>query len=276
MTRTVYLAGSLLLAGVLALPAHADAQARPRDPGSSEAGSGRSGDSGGREAVPRAEPSPAPAPSSAPPATASGNSGRRGGEVTTDSGRADTVQPRGARAREGRPVVGHAVPRGSVPMRQPAGSTLNWYRPGAYYPWGYGTWGLGFYAWDPFAWGSPYGYGPYGYGPYGYAPYGYGYGGYGVHTAPPSAPSRASRRPDTGNLRLLVEPRDARDAQVFVNGYYVGIVDDFNGVFQRLRLDEGPHTIEVRQEGFDTLRFDVRVRSGRTVTLRGELQERTP
>jgi len=41
----------------------------------------------------------------------------------------------------------------------------------------------------------------------------------------------------TGFLRLKVRPRQA---QVFVDGSFVGVVNEFDGVFQRLRLEEGP------------------------------------
>ena len=75
------------------------------------------------------------------------------------------------------------------------------------------------------------------------------------------------------SLALMVKPRDA---QVFVDGYYVGVVDEFDGTFQRLRLDTGPHRIEIRKEGFETLRFDVRVTFDHTITLRGELKPAAP
>ena len=50
-----------------------------------------------------------------------------------------------------------------------------------------------------------------------------------------------------------------RDAEVFVDGYYAGTVDDFDGVFQALKLDSGGYKIEIRKPGFETLHFDVRV-----------------
>lgn len=148
------------------------------------------------------------------------------------------------------------MPRGSV--RPPYGGG-GWYYPshpwyGSWYPWGLGSWGLGFYMWDPYwygGWGGGYGYG-----------YGYGYGsGY------------VGRYDETGSVRTQVKPRDA---QVFVDGYYVGVVDEFDGAFQRLRLDTGPHRIEIRKEGFETLRFDVRVTFDHTITLRGELKPAAP
>ncbi len=33
---------------------------------------------------------------------------------------------------------------------------------------------------------------------------------------------------------------------MYVDGYYVGRVDDFDGLFQRLHLASGPHRLEIR------------------------------
>ena len=152
----------------------------------------------------------------------------------------------------------YAVPRNSRPYSYyPRYDYNRSYRPSYYYPY-YGNWGLGFYFWDP----SWYGWG---YGGYG----GYGYGGYGGYYGGPYSYGYGSRYDDTGSVRFRVTPRDA---QVFVDGYYVGVVDEFDGTFQRLRLEEGPHRIEVRLDGFDTLRFDVRVLIDNTITLRGDLR----
>jgi len=63
-----------------------------------------------------------------------------------------------------------------------------------------------------------------------------------------------------------------RDAEVYVDGYYAGIVDDFDGVWQRLRLDDGGHRIEIRAPGLNPLTFDVMVQPGRTITYRGDLR----
>ncbi len=67
-----------------------------------------------------------------------------------------------------------------------------------------------------------------------------------------------------GDVRLQVRPRDAA---VFVDGYYAGIVDDFDGPFQHLDLEPGPHSIEVRIPGAPPISFDVNVQPGRTVTV---------
>jgi hypothetical protein len=123
-----------------------------------------------------------------------------------------------------------------------------------YWPWGYSGLGFGGYYsryYDPYVFYDPYG--PwYGYGGYRYPPSSYGFG--------------------DGSLRLKVKPRDA---QVYVDGYYVGIVDEFDGVFQRLHLEAGPHRIEIRAPGFETLTFDVQIRWDDTTTFEGELR-RTP
>jgi hypothetical protein len=60
----------------------------------------------------------------------------------------------------------------------------------------------------------------------------------------------------------------ARDAQVFVDNYYAGIVDDFDGTFQRLNLSPGTHQIEIRRPGAAPLSFDVRIDAGRSITYR--------
>jgi hypothetical protein len=51
----------------------------------------------------------------------------------------------------------------------------------------------------------------------------------------------------------------------------VGVVDDFDGIFQRLHLEAGPHRIEIRAPQYETLTFDVRIIVDETTTYRGEL-----
>jgi hypothetical protein len=117
---------------------------------------------------------------------------------------------------------------------------------------GYG-YGYGYYPYDRFYGGFYYGYSPYYYsGYYGYSPYYYGSrGGYGYGYR-------------TGSLRLLVEPREVR---VYVDGYYAGIVDDFDGIFQRLNLSPGRHEITFKLEGFRSYRVRVYVPLDQTVKI---------
>jgi hypothetical protein len=53
-------------------------------------------------------------------------------------------------------------------------------------------------------------------------------------------------------------------------------VDDYDGVFQQLRLEPGPHRIEVRLDGYEPLSFEVRVIPDRTITYKGELERAEP
>lgn len=137
---------------------------------------------------------------------------------------------------------------------------LRW-SPVGYAPWSliYGSIGFSNFS---VAYGSPY-YAYAGYGPYAY-PYGYGYG------PGPYSPWQVSGS-DVGGVRLKMKPRDA---QVFVDGYYAGIVDDFDGTFQSLRLESGGHKIEVHMPGFQDLELDVHVQPGRTITVGEDLRAR--
>jgi hypothetical protein len=146
-------------------------------------------------------------------------------------------------------VTGEAVRRTSPPGGGGGGVApiYPWY---PYYPWG---WGLGFgygtgYFYDPFWYGG---------GGYGGGYYGGGGGGY--------SPSYR----DTGSLRLKIKPRHA---QVFVDGYFVGEVDSFDGTFQRLHIDGGGHRVELKAEGYEPLEFEVLITPGETVTYKGEMK----
>jgi hypothetical protein len=71
-----------------------------------------------------------------------------------------------------------------------------------------------------------------------------------------------------GGLRITGAPREA---QVFADGYYVGIVNDFDGVFQHLNLEAGPHHIEIQEPGLEPVAFDMIVQAGRTMTYHAEM-----
>jgi hypothetical protein len=181
---------------------------------------------------------------------------------------------------------------------------------GGYYdPLGFG-YGYGYppgafsYGYGGYGYGAGYGYGGYGYGAGGYGgPDGYGYSNSFADSLSASSPdsgfsaersdsgfggersdstptverpdpavgveghSRDFRGPD-GGLRLKIEPRNA---QVFVDGYYAGLVDDFDGHFQQLKLAPGPHHVEVRTPGHEPLKFDVNIRPRQTTVYEGTL-----
>lgn len=71
-----------------------------------------------------------------------------------------------------------------------------------------------------------------------------------------------------GSLRIVDAPRDAH---VFVDGYYAGVVDDYDGVFQHLNLEPGSHRIEIELDGYPVESFDVYIRPGQTITYRSML-----
>lgn len=190
--------------------------------------------------------------------TASGGGTRSGGS----SGGGDTRTRSGSGADSGRSSGGgdttYSRPRGDRPQTGTAVERRDGDRPrtvivdrggyyGGFYPWGWGGLGLGGYYgyYDPWGgWYDPY-------PPGGYA-YGYGY---------------------DGALKLKVKPRDA---EVFVDGYFAGSVDDYDGVFQQLRLEPGPHRIEVLLDGYEPLSFEVRILPNRTITYKGDLERLEP
>ena len=76
-----------------------------------------------------------------------------------------------------------------------------------------------------------------------------------------------ARLSDTGYLRLLMQPDDA---QVFIDGAYVGTVGDTRrtgGV-----LASGVHRVELRANGYQSRTFDVRITQGETTTYREDLE----
>jgi hypothetical protein len=71
-----------------------------------------------------------------------------------------------------------------------------------------------------------------------------------------------------GGLQLDIDPRRA---QVFVDGTYAGLVEDFSGYFHHLELPAGPHDIAVVAPGYEPLSFQVLVSPGATQTQRATL-----
>jgi hypothetical protein len=73
----------------------------------------------------------------------------------------------------------------------------------------------------------------------------------------------------TGGVRVQVSPREA---QVYVDGYFVGIADDFDGVFQRLRLRPGGHEIVLHLPGYRNTTQRLYVQQGSTVNLKHQME----
>ncbi|HEY5906638.1 MAG TPA: PEGA domain-containing protein [Vicinamibacteria bacterium] len=125
-----------------------------------------------------------------------------------------------------------------------------WYNPG-YYP-GY------YYGYSPY-WGSSLAFGAGGYWGGGY--WGGGYAG----------PSYSSgHTSDAGAVRVLVDPEDTK---VYVDGYYAGEVDEFDGLMQRLNLAAGRHEILLKKDGYRSHRIKLYVERDATIKLRHDMEK---
>ena len=255
-------------------PIHERAPIRPermdRDDRAEQRRGNGSGSTG--RAVPRGESGGRTAGSTGSTSASSGS------ESQPSQGRSRAV-PTYSRPRDGRNPVGTAVER-TAPLDRNG-------RPGGYYydpyssfyydpyyggrysywsPFGYG-YGLGYFSYDPFLFSSGFGYPGY-YGGGLSDPYygGYGYGGGGGYSS-----RYGQAYHEVGSLRLKVRPSNA---QVYIDGYFVGVIDSYDGAFQRLSVEAGAHKVELRAEGFEPVQFDVMVIPGETITYKGELKHR--
>lgn len=192
----------------------------------------------------------------------------------------------------GRSVVGHAVPRPFVqqefgvpgrggaryggpahgpryPHARPYGYQLHYrYAPRYVAPGWRGGWGshvivvprhvhpyvVRFAPWHPYFYRPSIGIGVY-----------YGAGGFYPFGAVPPVYYDPAPQAVLGGVRIVDAPRDA---QVFVDGAYAGIVDDFDGAGEHLNLEPGLHRIEIHTPASEAVAFDVDVQPGRTITLR--------
>jgi PEGA domain-containing protein len=213
-----------------------------------DSGGNRGGATGGSGmAVPRAGSSgDHSGGGSSTPRYAGGPAARTTGKADEAGGERSGVPPHSRPHDPNAPTEGKAVPRppNSTPIR--GGTGITYVVPGGYYGgyglgYGYGGFFGGYY--DP--WYDPW------YGAYpGYS------GGYQTTS-------------DEGALRLKIKPKNA---EVYVDGYFEGVVDDFDGLFQKLHLDPGVHRIEVRAAGYETLTFEVRITADHTTTYQGEMR----
>jgi len=173
------------------------------------------------------------------------------GSMRASANQIEEGVPPYARPRDGRDPIGTAVPRASVVQSSSSTAPTILLSGVRSYPLFFnpalgfrlGRYGFGLYDWGYF---DPW------YGPAAMAPAG-------------------GLLPDVcgGSLRLRVKPNDAR---VFVDGQFVGVVDDFDGIFQKLHLTCDPHRIEVQADGYEPLVFDARITPGHKTTYEGVLR----
>ncbi len=157
-----------------------------------------------------------------------------------------------AQARRPRPGTGTGYRRG--------GSYRGGSYGGGYYGGGYygGYFGYPYYSWYPRT-SIHLGY----YSPFWYDDYYYGYYGYGGRPH-----YRGSYYDDHASVRIQVQPEKAK---VYVDGYYAGVVDDFNGLFQRLNLSPGRHEITVKMDGYRTHTWRLYAPPGQTIKIQHDL-----
>jgi hypothetical protein len=153
-----------------------------------------------------------------------------------------------------------------------------------YYGYGYG------YG-NPYRYGYPYPY--YSYPAYPAYPYPYAYSGsaYPYPDYRPSADPPASNYPSnpppappaqgsidvapgtpqssSGGISFDITPGNA---QVYVEGQYVGLVSAFSPTAQPLTLAPGRHHVEIRLVGYRTMTFETEVMPGQVVPYQGAMQ----
>lgn len=83
----------------------------------------------------------------------------------------------------------------------------------------------------------------------------------------------APRFDGRAHVRVMASPKNAA---VYVDGFYAGIVDDFDGLFQPLPLLPGGHTIALYLDGYRTVNKSVYLTPGSTLKLRQNLERLAP
>lgn len=106
-----------------------------------------------------------------------------------------------------------------------------------------------------------------------YNPYYLGFGQWYPAPFPYGFPPGMYPHDSAVSLRLQVTPREA---SVFVDGYAAGVVDDYDGVFQRLRLVPGPHEVVIYHPRYRTLRQNMYYNPGSSHTIRQTLDLLAP
>jgi len=75
------------------------------------------------------------------------------------------------------------------------------------------------------------------------------------------------------SVRLDVKPKQA---EVYVDGFYAGIVDDFDGTFQRLHVPPGEHEITLYLDGYRTVTQRVRLTADKTFKIKYTMEKLAP
>jgi hypothetical protein len=88
---------------------------------------------------------------------------------------------------------------------------------------------------------------------------------------PPAYPYRYGYA--EANLRIKVKPKSA---SVYVDGYFAGKVEDYDGTFERLHVQPGEHEIIVYLDGYRSLHERLYLSPNVTRKIEGELEKLLP
>jgi hypothetical protein len=86
--------------------------------------------------------------------------------------------------------------------------------------------------------------------------------------APQSSVSVSPGQEQYGGISFEITPADA---EIYVDGSYMGRVSDFSPTSQPLTLNPGVHRVEVRAAGYRSLAYDVTITAGQVVPFQGSL-----
>jgi hypothetical protein len=118
---------------------------------------------------------------------------------------------------------------------------------------------------DPYAYGAP---APY-YPPSNYPPSNYPSSNYPAQRPAPSVGVERGDAQSEGGMSFEITPENA---EVFVDGTYMGMAGEFGPAAQPLDVGPGHHRVEVRAPGYRTTAFDADVQPGQVVPFQGTLQ----
>jgi hypothetical protein len=76
--------------------------------------------------------------------------------------------------------------------------------------------------------------------------------------------------PPDASVKLEVKPNEA---EVYIDGYYAGIVDDFDGAFQRLHVAPGEHEIELYLAGYRTVTQKILLSANNTFKVKYTMEK---
>ncbi len=78
---------------------------------------------------------------------------------------------------------------------------------------------------------------------------------------------------NSGSARLQVSPRNT---QVYIDGYFVGVVDNFDGTLQRLNIEAGEHELQLYLDGYRPFTQKVLFPRGGTLRITHAMEPLAP